>query len=399
MSRRKQKSNIMPRDFKYEDYESHEEEDDDVYEPEKETKKPRRSSEKKVTSKAKKTKKETKKTAKTTTRKSSKVQRVTRKVVNHLQEDIEDESGDENPRRRRKAKVHESMKDFVNDKDEETMETEDDEDFDESSENFNLHTFVDEEDDEMNEEDIEELNQNGMEEENMDDSSEFEFYGVLEYNGSKNVEDEMIEEEEEKENNGENNENEETKRGKPKRTKEQRQRINQHRETFIYLNGFSQEEKADYIEKLHKLKIITTDKIEKATHLVEKANEKNLKTIFGLCKGIWILTEDYLKEVIQNKNFVDEEPYENTQLQSCKEQRENHANIFDGIKIYMTRFTPKEMTRTELNQLMNLTGYVPERNPKNTKIHLGCLEGEVSLQWVFDSILQNVILPYENYIN
>ena len=48
---------------------------------------------------------------------------------------------------------------------------------------------------------------------------------------------------------------------------------------------------------------------------------------------------------------------------------------------------------------MNLTGYIAERNAKNTKIHIGILEGEVSLQWVFDSILQNVILPYENYLN
>ena len=111
------------------------------------------------------------------------------------------------------------------------------------------------------------------------------------------------------------------------------------------------------------------------------------------------MKEEYLKQIIANKNFVEEEPYENDELPSCKEQRENHKDIFENIKIYMTRFTPKEMTRTELNQLMNLTGFIPERNPRNTKIHIGSLEGEVSLQWVFESILQNVILPFENYLN
>ena len=62
----------------------------------------------------------------------------------------------------------------------------------------------------------------------------------------------------------------------------------------------------------------------------------------------------------------------------------------------MTRFNPGMITRSELNQLMNLTGFVNERNPKSANIHLGSLPGEVSLQWVFDSILQNVILPFHN---
>ena len=400
MSRRR--SGIMPRGKELDEYETdseesyHPEEDEEIVE-----KKPKRKSEKTVTKKkskeSKPAKKATKsKTTKKQTKRATKPKRETRKIVNHLQEDIEDESGDENPRRR-KPKIHKSMKDFVDDH-EESMEEEEDE-YESSEDDMNMNNIVDdEEDDEMDEMKEEDY----MEEEDMNESSEFELYDVLEYNGSKNVEDEMMEEEEnEDEKEGENKEDGEDKpkRGKQKRTKEQRELINKHRETVIYLNGFSDEEKKEYNDKLHAMKIITTEKIEKATHLVEKTNVKNIKTVFALCKGIWILKEEYLKQIIANKNFVEEEPYENDELPSCKEQRENHKDIFENIKIYMTRFTPKEMTRTELNQLMNLTGFIPERNPRNTKIHIGSLEGEVSLQWVFESILQNVILPFENYLN
>lgn len=352
--------------------------DEEVYEGDEESedyeeKKPKRKTEKKTTKGKKKTTKKVKKT-----------KRQTRKVEKKKIEDIEDESEDEKPRRRRKEKIHKDMKDFItNEKEEEDNEMSEEEEFNEEENDVNESI---EEDNEKAE------NIHEKEADFYDQSSEVEF-------------NEQFNEEEEEEDEGMKevkNENEEKKdeMKKPKKNVEKEQQLNKRRNSYLYLNGFEENERKEYFNKFRELKIIVTEKIEKATHLINKKGlAPNSKLYFGICKGCWILKEEFLNHIIEKKILIDEEKFENEEFAACKEQRIERKPVFNNTGIYITRFKNKDMTRTEFNQLMNLTGFIKVENERQTKICVGDRKDEISVQWVYDCILQNKILPFETYLN
>ncbi|XP_029376181.1 microcephalin isoform X2 [Echeneis naucrates] len=151
---------------------------------------------------------------------------------------------------------------------------------------------------------------------------------------------------------------------------------------------------------------------ENTTHVVSGGHRRTLNILFGIARGCWILSFEWILWCLEQRQWIPEEPYELSDrfpaAQICRLQRhlsagEHQQDLFqDQPAIFVSQHSqPPSQSLVELIQLCGgrvcrtvrqagiCVGRYRGRRPEGTRI--------LSEQWVLDSITHLKQLSYDDY--
>ncbi|KAJ1523669.1 hypothetical protein ONE63_001509 [Megalurothrips usitatus] len=147
------------------------------------------------------------------------------------------------------------------------------------------------------------------------------------------------------------------------------------------------------------------------THVVCGEVKRTINFLYGIARGCWILTQDWIRESENAGHWLDEEQFEVMTFaaaRQCRVARETlgvYNTIFNnGDSYYVARKTSPPYF--ELLKLMQLCGAKISSSAKRanvvvSSVAMNVLPGIVVVneQWVLDSVVENMLQPKSKYFH
>ncbi|XP_034040510.1 microcephalin [Thalassophryne amazonica] len=151
---------------------------------------------------------------------------------------------------------------------------------------------------------------------------------------------------------------------------------------------------------------------ESTTHVVSGSQRRTLNILFGIARGCWILSYEWILWCLEKRQWVPEEPYELSDqfpaAQICRLQRhlsagEHQQDLFQGQPAMFVSQHSQPPTQS-LVELIQLCGGTVCKTVRQAGICIGKYSGRrpegsriLSEQWVLDSITYLKQLSYDDY--
>ncbi|KAK2824221.1 hypothetical protein Q5P01_021396 [Channa striata] len=151
---------------------------------------------------------------------------------------------------------------------------------------------------------------------------------------------------------------------------------------------------------------------ESTTHVVSGSHRRTLNILFGIARGCWILSFEWILWCLEQRQWIPEEPYELSDqfpsAQICRLQRhlsagEHQQDLFQGQPPMFVSQQSQPPTQS-LVELIQLCGGTVCKTVRQAGICIGKYSGRrpegsriLSEQWVLDGITHLKLLPYDNY--
>uniref|UniRef100_T1INL0 BRCT domain-containing protein n=1 Tax=Strigamia maritima TaxID=126957 RepID=T1INL0_STRMM len=149
---------------------------------------------------------------------------------------------------------------------------------------------------------------------------------------------------------------------------------------------------------------------ETTTHVVCGTPRRTLSVLFGLARGCWILSQDWVYKSLDKGRWLPETNFElSTEFPGCSdfrfERRKSSAYRQNIFRVVEPMFIGDEisMPKKKLQQLITLCGGRVISKSNMAAIYIGSKEiskkGSTSLteKWILDSITHNKLQPMDNY--
>ncbi|XP_043916394.1 microcephalin [Protopterus annectens] len=152
---------------------------------------------------------------------------------------------------------------------------------------------------------------------------------------------------------------------------------------------------------------------ETTTHVVTGSPRRTLNVLFGIARGCWILSFDWVLWSLEHGYWIPEEPYEASnhfpaasicRLQQYLSKGKYQQDLFVNQPLmYVSSSTQPPFKK--LTELIQLCGGKVCKSLRPARICIGDYCGKklpeikyLSEQWILDSITQYSVCPFENYI-
>ncbi|XP_068137451.1 microcephalin isoform X2 [Hyperolius riggenbachi] len=152
---------------------------------------------------------------------------------------------------------------------------------------------------------------------------------------------------------------------------------------------------------------------ESTTHVISGNPRRTLNIIFGIARGCWIVSYDWILWSLERGHWLPEEPYELSDhfpgATICRLQR--HLSAGEYYQDFLSSVPPlfiapsSEPPCDKLSELVQLCGGKLCKTLRQAKICIGLFMGKkpqdmqsVSEKWLLDSISQHKLHPLENYL-
>ncbi|XP_077074177.1 microcephalin isoform X2 [Siphateles boraxobius] len=152
---------------------------------------------------------------------------------------------------------------------------------------------------------------------------------------------------------------------------------------------------------------------ESTTHVVSGSPRRTLNILFGIARGCWILSFEWILWCLEHRQWVPEEPYELSEhfpaapicrLQQHLSAGEHQQDLFQK-QLPMFVSPHSQPPCTSLTELIQLCGGTVCRSVRQAGICIGEYNGKkpegshsLSEQWILDSVTHLILLPYKNYV-
>ncbi|ELP92649.1 hypothetical protein EIN_369710 [Entamoeba invadens IP1] len=164
---------------------------------------------------------------------------------------------------------------------------------------------------------------------------------------------------------------------------------------YVCLTGFDRDEEKELKEQLtelpHVFPVESVDSM--TTHVVSKSSQKTIKAMMGICRGCWILNEEWIEESLLRKCPVEERWFCCT-FSNGKPVPERKLRIFHGLTFRVGYCGVTE--RTLIISLIKLCG--GKITNDDADYDIGIMHGCVALEWLYQSIMTKSMLDHSRFI-
>ncbi|XP_023216979.1 microcephalin-like isoform X2 [Centruroides sculpturatus] len=151
------------------------------------------------------------------------------------------------------------------------------------------------------------------------------------------------------------------------------------------------------------------------THVICADNRRTLNVLFGIVRGCWLLSSDWVFESMESGNWLNEEPYELSEtfpaarvnrMQKASKGAAYQSHLFQHLgNIFVSAYCAPEYNK--LTELITLTGGKIITSFQKCQTVVGpmkhCDESKnrnilhIKEKWILDCISQHKVLPYDSY--
>ncbi|XP_070556283.1 microcephalin-like isoform X2 [Ptychodera flava] len=164
------------------------------------------------------------------------------------------------------------------------------------------------------------------------------------------------------------------------------------------------------VKKLKKYSIVDSV-TENTTHVICGGNRRTLNVLFGMARGCWLVSTEWVLKSLEDGHWVEEEPYElhdyfpAAQICRLEKQALGNSNYKQDIFSSVGLMFIAESTvpaQEKLIELITLCGGKVCSSLRTAKLCIGNARNKdgipmVSEKWVLDCISQHTILPFTDY--
>ncbi|ELP85255.1 hypothetical protein EIN_084170 [Entamoeba invadens IP1] len=160
----------------------------------------------------------------------------------------------------------------------------------------------------------------------------------------------------------------------------------------ICFSGFDDEEIKAYQKRLWGLRFIqiVNNVRGSTTHLIVKGYVRTKKVILAMCTGCWVLNSLWIDKCIEKGKIVKEDLYK----QMIGERGNGEGVVLDIFKGYTMWVKTFENSKF-VEKIIKMSGGVLDRS---ALFVVGTEEGEVTKEWIYDSVCDGMVHLMDEYV-